>query len=53
MVPSFIFLLFADVFMLVAALGNGTSVFSLFKREQPPAGGGGTKASCEARQSGR
>jgi hypothetical protein len=34
MVPSFIFLIFADIFMIIKALINGKLIFSLFKREK-------------------
>jgi hypothetical protein len=31
MVPSFVFLIFADIFMILKALFNGKLIFSLFK----------------------
>ncbi|MDR0302409.1 MAG: hypothetical protein LBI04_08895, partial [Treponema sp.] len=34
MVPSFIFLIFADIFMIIKALLNGKLIFSLFKKKK-------------------
>jgi hypothetical protein len=33
MVPSFVFLIFADIYMIILALLHGTSPFSLFKKD--------------------
>ena len=34
MVPSFLFLIFADIFMLISALFKGKLIFSLYKRDE-------------------
>lgn len=36
MIPTFLFLLVADVFMVLAALLNGKTIFSLFRKDDTP-----------------